>query len=95
MNTVDNRVIEMQFKHEQFQRNVQETMASVEGLKKGLNFDAASKALQGLQTTGDNFTLAGIGAGVAQLTSRFSTMGIVGMTIIQNLTNGAIDAGRK
>ena len=95
MATVDNRIVEMQFKNEQFQRNVQDTMASVEGLKKGLNFDSATKALQGLQVTGDNFKLSGIAAGVQQLTDRFSTMGIVGMTIIQNLTNGAIAAGRK
>jgi tape measure domain-containing protein len=95
MSSVDNRVIEMQFKHEQFQANVQDTVKSLEGLKEGLNLSGATKALQGLQTTGDNFKLSGIAAGVQQLTDRFSTMGIVGMTVINNMTNAAIDMGKK
>src|SRR5665811_1755067 len=95
MSTVDNRIVEMQFKNEKFQRNVQDTVKSVENLKKGLNLDAAAQSLQKLQVTGDNFTLGGIGRGVQQLVDRFSVMGIVGMTVIHNLTNGAITAGRK
>lgn len=95
MSSVDNRIVNMQFKNDQFQNNVKDTVKSLEGLKQGLNLDAASQSLQKLQVTGDNFTLAGIGAGVEQLTSRFSTMGIVGMTIIQSLTNSAIAAGKK
>ena len=95
MNAVDTRIIEMQFKNEHFQANVQDSMQAIEGLKKGLNLDAATKALQGLQITGDNFSLAGIGAGVQQLVDRFSTMGIAGMTVIHNLTNAAIDMSGK
>lgn len=99
MSTVDNRIVNMQFKNDQFQKNVQDTVTSLEGLKKGLNLDAASQSLQKLNVAGSNFTLrgslAGIGAGVDQLASRFSTLGIVGITVIQSLTNSAIAAGKK
>ena len=95
MSSVDNRIVQMEFKNAQFEKSVKGSIESIENLKKGLNLDAASKSLQGLQVTGDNFTLAGIGRGVEQLTSRFSTMGIVGMTIIHNITNAAIKMGKK
>lgn len=95
MSSVDNRIVQMEFVNAKFEKGVEGTIKSLEGLKQGLDLSAASAALKNLQVTGDHFSLAGIGAGVDTLVGRFSTLGIVGMTIIHNLTNSALDMGRK
>lgn len=89
-NTVDNRVVEMQFKNEDFERGIKQTITSLDGLKKALEINTNSLDLSRVQREADKLNLANITTAVEALSDRFSNLGIVGMTVMQNLTNKAI-----
>ena len=92
---VDERVVSMEFNNKNFEKNVSTTMSTLDKLKQKLNLDGASKGLENVNSAAKNVNLDGISSGVAALEKRFSTMGIVGMTVIQNLTNSAMQLGSK
>src|SRR5512135_1160768 len=94
-NTVDNRGVELGFDNKQFESGVKQSTASLDTLKKSLDLDAQAKSLQNLSNAGKSFSMGPIAEGVQGLADRFSTLGIIGMTVIQNLTNKAIELGNK
>lgn len=94
-NTVDNRVVEMQFKNEDFERGVKQTITSLDGLKKALEINTNSLDLSRVQREADKLNLERVTSSIEALTDRFSNLGIVGMATIQRLTNGAINLVEK
>lgn len=88
--TVDKRVVEMQFDNGQFERNVQTSMSTIDKLKQSLNFNGATKGLESVNQASRNVDFSQMAAGVEALQNRFSTLGIVGMRVIQNLTDSAM-----
>lgn len=93
--TVDNRVVELGFNNKEFEQGTKQSLKSLEAMKKGLNFDESTKSIANLGKASKGFSLANMAEGVQGISSRFSTLGIVGMTVIQNLTNAAIQYGKK
>lgn len=93
MSSIDERVVEMQFRNDQFEQGVKKSLISLENLKKGLNLDKSSKSLSNLESTAKNFSMKNLASDVASISDRFSTMGIIGMTALQNITNSAIATG--
>lgn len=94
MSSIDERVVEMQFRNDQFEQGVKKSLISLENLKKGLNLDKSSKSLLNLESTAKNFSMKNLASDVASISDRFSTMGIIGMTALQNITNSAIATGK-
>lgn len=95
MSIIDKRIVDMQFNNGEFEKNIATSMKSLEELKnKGLNFDKSTKRLNELQRAGKSFSLEGMAANVQHVADRLSTMGIVGITAIQRITNSAITAGK-
>ena len=92
MSSIDQRVVDMRFNNQQFESGVRTSTRSLDKLKSALNLDGAAKSLNALDKAGKSFSLNGISSGVESISQRFSTMGIVGMTVLQNLTNAAITA---
>jgi tape measure domain-containing protein len=84
----------MQFRNDQFEQGVKKSLISLENLKKGLNLDKSSKSLSNLESTAKNFSMKNLASDVASISDRFSTMGIIGMTALQNITNSAIATGK-
>jgi len=93
--SIDERIVDMQFNNQQFESGIKDSLGSLNKLKKGLDLDGASKSLSGLSNAGKNFSLAGIAEGVEKISSRFTTLGIIGITVLQNITNSAIEAGKQ
>ena len=85
--SIDSRVVEMRFDNKEFEANAQETLNTLENLKRALNENVSGEAFNELDKAARNVDLSGIQSGIETLTDRFSTMGIVGMTVIQNITN--------
>ncbi len=88
--SVDQRVVEMRFDNQQFERGVQKTMGTLDRLKQSLKFDGTAKGLENIDQAAKKVSFDGMAASVASLQKRFSTFGIVGMRVIQNLTDSVM-----
>ena len=86
---IDERVVEMRFDNKQFEDGVKQSMKSLKTLDdtinkmdKDTNLDEMSKKL-------NNINFEGMESSLKSLEKRFSTFGIAGMTVIQDLTKTA------
>ena len=93
--TVDERVVEMRFDNKQFESNVSASMSTLDKLKSKLSFKGATKGLETLNTATKNINMNGLGQGIDTVNAKFSTLQVMGMTAIANLTNSAVNAGKK
>ena len=93
--TVDKRVVEMAFENGAFEKGVQGSLKSIDALNKGLKFEGATKGLSGISEAAGKVNMSSIVDNVEAIKNRFSVMGIIGMTVLQNLTESAIDLGKK
>ena len=93
--TVDNRVVEMRFDNSNFESNVKQSMSTLEKLKQALKFSEGTKGLDQVSAAAKNVKFNGMESGIETLKSRFSTLGVVGMSVINRLTNTAMNFGKK
>lgn len=93
--TIDEKVVEMRFDNRNFEKNVKTTMSSLDRLKQKLKLDGATKGLQDVSRAANNISLDHIASGVEQLQKRFSTFGIVGMRVVENITDSVISLFKK
>ena len=85
--TVDERVVEMRFDNAKFEKNVSTSMSTLDKLKNSLKLTEASKGFENINKASNNVSFANISSGVEFLEKRFSVMGIVGMRVIENITD--------
>lgn len=90
---IDTNVVEIQFDNTQFINNVSQTIDTVDKLKESLTFD--SHSFDSLSKATNNIDLSNISSNLESLSNRFSTLGIVGMTAIQRITNEAMTLAGK
>ena len=93
--TIDNKVVEMRFDNKQFESNVQTTMSTLDKLKEKLNLQGASKGLEGLKSSIRNIDMSGLGNAVESVRSKFSALEVMGVTALANITNSAVNAGKR
>ena len=91
---IDERVVEMRFNNADFEKNVAQSMDTLDKLKKSLDFDSA-KSLEEIGKASKNFSLSGITETIQEATTKFSALEIAGVTAIMNITNRAVDFGVK
>ncbi|MBR5180114.1 MAG: tape measure protein, partial [Lachnospiraceae bacterium] len=89
----DERILSMSFDNADFERNMAQTMDTLETFDQSLNkLDATS--FDGITKAAKKVDLSGIASAAYAVERSFSAMEIVGLTVIQNLTNAAINFGR-
>ena len=93
--TVDSRVVEMRFDNKQFESNVQTSMSTLDKLKQKLNLNGAAKGLDGISNAAKKVDFSGMGKGIETVNAKFSAMQVIGMTALSNITNSAINAGKR
>lgn len=93
--TIDQKVVEMRFDNAQFEKNVETSMGTLDNLKKSLNMDGATRGLENVNQAVNNVSFDRMASGIEALRNRFSTLGIVGMRVIQNLTDAAMKFANK
>ena len=93
--TIDQRVVEMRFDNKHFESNVAQTMSTLDKLKAKLNLPGASKGLDSINTAAKNVNMAGLGSAVDTVTARFSALQVMGVTALANITNSAVNAGKR
>ncbi len=96
---IDESIVRMKFDGEQFMNGVKGALSSLSnlgsGIKNGIASIANLKNELNFRNINSNFSLDGIEKSLEALSERFSTVGVIGMTTLQNITNATIDAGKK
>ena len=93
--TIDHKVVEMRFDNKQFENNVATTMSTLEKLKQKLNLDGASKGLENVDAAAKRVNMSGLGTAVESVSAKFSALQVMGVTALANITNSAVNAGKK
>ena len=93
--TIDQKVVEMRFNNQQFERNAQTSLNTLEKLKQSLNLTGASKGLEQLNSAARNNDIGALGRAADAVGVKFSTMQVIGTTALVNMTNSAINAGKR
>ena len=94
-NTIDRRVVEMQFDNKDFENNVQDSVKSLDKLKKSLNLEESAKGLSALERAGQKFSLDGMVQAAEAMTSKFSIMGTIGDQVLRRIGDAAFNALNK
>lgn len=92
---IDEKVVEMQFDNRQFEKNVQTTIESVGRLKSSLDLTGASKGLEDISAAASKCDMSPLHDALENVKVKFSALEIMGITALQNITNSAIDTGKK
>lgn len=93
--TIDQRVVEMQFDNRHFERNVSTTLSSLDKLKQSLNLGGAAKGLTDVGNAAKGINLSSLGNAVETVHAKFSALQVMGVTALANITNSAINAGKR
>lgn len=93
--SVDERIVEMRINNQQFEKGAKESISTLERLKKSLNLEGADKNLKKLEQAGKEFSLEGMAKDIDLISSRFTTMGIIGTRVLTNIADSAIRTGRQ
>lgn len=92
---IDDRVVSIEFDNSEFSGNVDNTIKNLDALEEKLSFKGATDGFAQIERAARDVNLNNIAQGVESLENRFSTMGIVGMRVVERLTDGVINlAGR-
>lgn len=93
--TIDQKVVEMRFDNAQFEKNVSTSMSTLDKLKKSLKLDGAAKGLENVNAAAKNFDVSNISNGVETIKAKFSALQVVAATALGNITNSAVNAGKR
>ena len=93
--TIDQRVVEMRFDNKHFEQNVRTTMSTLEKFKQKLNLTGASKGLENVNSAAKKVDMKGLGSSIEAVSAKFSALDVIGVTTLANLTNSAVNAGKK
>lgn len=93
--TIDERVVEMRFDNKQFESNVSTSMSTLKKLKESLKFTGATKGLEEIDAASKRVNMSGLGSAVDSVKAKFSAMDVVAVTALANITNSAVNAGKR
>src|ERR1700741_2568672 len=93
MSSVDNRAVHMTFDNASFEKNLADTMKSMDALKKSLDFTNAKRGFADLDAASRGFNLNHLSASIEGVSGKFLALGTVAVTTLANIVNRAVDAG--
>lgn len=93
--TVDQRVVEMRFDNRNFEQNVATSMSTLAKLKQSLRLDGATKGLQDIDSASKKIDMPALGSAVEAVGVKFSALSVAGVTALANITNSAVNAGKR
>lgn len=93
--TIDERVVSMQFDNKQFEQNVQTSKRTLNDLNKSLQLTGATKGLADVDRAAKRLDFSSVGNGVDMLTNKISALKVMAITALANITNSAVNTGKK
>lgn len=93
--TIDQRVVEMRFDNANFEKNVSTSMSTLDKLKKSLKFEDSAKGFENISKAAGRVDMGGLAGGVESVRLKFSALEVMAVTALTNITNSALNAGKK
>ena len=94
-NVIDEKVVEMRFDNRDFENNIKDTMKTLDEFKKQLKFEGASEGLETIGKQAGKVNLNGLSEAIDKVNQRFSTLGIIGVRALENITDRVMQAGER
>lgn len=92
---VDERVVEMRFDNAQFEKNVHQTMQSLEKLNDSLRLDGAEKGFEKIGDASAKVDFDEMQGALDNLSGKFSAVEVMGVAALSHITRQAIDTGER
>lgn len=92
---VDERVVEMRFDNAQFEKNVHQTMQSLEKLNDSLRLDGAEKGFEKISDASAKVDFDEMQGALDDLSGKFSAVEVMGVAALSHITRQAVDTGEK
>ena len=93
--SIDERVVEMQFDNQQFEKGISTSVKSLDKLKKSLQLDDAGRSFEKLERSAKNVRLDGLAASVDAISNKFTLMGRMSIAWMDNIAHAAVNAGKR
>lgn len=91
--SIDERIVQMSFKNDNFQKNVSDTMSSLDKLKASLDMSGAKTKFGELATAANGVKLDNLAAQVDNISSKFSGLQVVALGALATIGSKIVDLG--
>ena len=95
MSSIDERIVKMRFDNSQFEQGVTKTTSLLDKLKTSFNLDKSVESIGQVDKAVSGINFNPLTAGLKSTQSGFNAMGVVAFSVLNRMTNVAIDAGTK
>lgn len=90
---LDEHVVEMRFDNADFERNVGQSIKTIEKLKESLDFEDAGSSFDNLSSSAAKVDLSPIEKSVEEISVKFNILDMVAANVLANIVNKVADAG--
>jgi tape measure domain-containing protein len=95
MASVDDKVVSMSFESSKFESGVNAAINALNKLKSALSFPKAGDALDQVSASASKVDLNPIAKALDFIKGKFSSLGVIAISVLNNITNKVVDAGLK
>jgi tape measure domain-containing protein len=95
MSSIDERVVKMRLDNSQFEQGINKTSGLLGKLKQALNLDKSVESINNVNKAVSGVSFNPLTSGLQGVQSGFNAMGAVAFSVLNRMTNAAIDAGKS
>ena len=93
--TIDDRIVQLEFDNNQFEKNVNESLTTLQKLKSSLDLESSAKNLTALTNASNKVDFSHLSESIDNLNDKFSTMRMAGLMALSNIVDGAMGLAKK
>lgn len=93
--SIDNRVVQLLFDNNKFASGIKDSLQKLTNFNSALDSVGDNNAFDKVNNSVNRLNFDGLLSSVQTVANKFSVLGVMGVTALQNITNKAIDAGER
>ncbi len=93
MSSIDQRIVELDLKNQNFEKNASVSISTLDKLKNALNFGSTTKELNELDRASKGINFSTMAGALDNISVKFSSLGTIAFSVLNNITNKAVDTG--
>lgn len=93
--SIDQKIVSMKFDNKQFESGVSDSLKTISKLEKSLDLPNSSKGLNGISDAIKRVSFDSMSNGIEAVKIKFSALEVMAVTALANITNSAINTGKR